>query len=258
MKKPSLKIGSIITTFNDIEYIRLSLRSVYPFVDYLSICEGSYLENQRANDVPPRSDDGTIDIIKEGIKKDKEKKIIFQQYNGESDREHRNKSLEALLEKGVDFVIINDTDELIPPNLWDLIYHYITLPGKDCYYFKSQTFVNSPFEYCWQSFPRLFRVKPGMQFVGDNYISYTSESWNEIRKGKIDLIPYYHFAFCKGSERFTQKKLWWESRFGKEANFHYDWNLEGDNIIPENHKIFKWDRLPKWLEQELRKDGKIK
>jgi len=273
MNKQNIKLGIITTVYNESKFLKMALRSVYPYVDYISVFEGAYSEVIQLGKAP-HSTDGTLEIISEIKQKDIKNKIIYNNSDifrdkDHTDKDHRTEALYPLLERGCDFIGILDGDEYWPKNLIDLIYHYISMPGIDCYYLKSQTFINDFFHYTWQQFPRLFRVKPKMEFCDDNFVRYYGiEEWPDVRKGKIDLIPYAHFSFVKDRESFKTKKLWWETRFKKEvwqgeeefggSDFHYDWDINSEGkIVPENHTIYKLNKLPRWLEQELRKDGKL-
>ena len=70
----------------------------------------------------------------------------------------------------------------------------------------------------------------------DNFMSWGDIPWFSPYVIKIPYIRYYHYAFCKGPERFELKKKWWETRF--EEDFDYGWAIGEDGLIDDpDHEI---------------------
>lgn len=257
MKKPDKKIGALITVFNEGKYLDIALRNVYPYVDFVSIVEGSYFEMQKVG-APAFSNDGTIEIIDRWVKSDTENKIIYTSFNGDTDKTHRNVGAKELIGRECEWLVIVDGDELIPDPLWILVYkhieNYIEGQSARVVYFKSQTYINDYRHYTWQHFPRLFKLGDNFRFCDDNYAEWDHCSWQDARKTSFELVPYHHFAFTKGIDKFLQKKKWWEDRFA-DRGFRYDWHVEDiagkKVIVPENHHVYELNKIPKLVEEQL-------
>jgi len=123
-------------------------------------------------------------------------------------------------------------------------------------YFQSLTFCNDFEHYCFQQFPRLFKITNDCFFVNDNFMNWGNIPF--VRPYVFDYlcVKYHHYAFCKNVEKkFNVKKQWWETRFGDNynntgKNFDYGWYVdENGSIKDNNHKIYQYEgRHPKVME----------
>ena len=232
------KIVAIMIAYNESKFIDCALQSVIDHVDGMIVIEGAFKEFI-ALGKSPRSTDGTIEIIENFIKRHQDKNIIYRQANEKSDLEQRNVALSLALDMNPTHILIYDADEVYCDYHWRAI-KQIAQTTIDVFVFTCMTFVQDYQHYCWQQFPRLFRVRDkSMKFVNDNYVAFNDAAWQQLNKHVLDL-RYFHYAFCKGRERFEDKKKWWETRFNKP--FHYDWQYDADSqqIKPDNHTIYKF------------------
>lgn len=242
-------ITALMCVYNEAEFIDYAIKSCLPFVDNLVIIEGAYEESIKIG-ASPRSNDGTIEIIKKYLN---DPKIIYREANEKSDPQQRNVGLELAKKFKPDFddetghwLLIIDGDEVYKSHMFRLIRNLAkNMQRQDqcAAYFQSLTFVNSFNSYCVQSFPRLFRVTDKCQFIDDNYMNWgdlkvTWQTHNKIVQ--YHTIEYYHYAFCKSDlNRFKLKKTWWETRFGK--HFDYGWKIdESGKITDKNHRIYEF------------------
>jgi len=257
-----------MTVYNEADFIRFAMSSCLDLVDHLVIVEGAYQETIKLG-ASPRSTDGTIEKIKECKKVYDQldgataifnrggSKIHYIEANEQTDKDQRNVGLKKIKELDSDWLLIIDGDEVFNPNTFKQIRNYCNLMDKNnkkVSYFQSLTFVNDLDHFCYQKFPRLFKIEPNCKFVNDNYMHY--EDLPVFGDHIIENlnIKYFHFAFVKGLERFEIKKKWWETRFGKP--FDYGWHVGEDGKLQDtNHKIYEFTgKLPKILDNHpLRK-----
>jgi glycosyltransferase involved in cell wall biosynthesis len=240
------RLSVLMTVFNEASFVDYAIRACLPYIDDLVIVEGAYRETIKIG-APARSGDGTVDII-EGYRNNPKVQIVYA--NEESDAQQRNAGLETIKILNPDgWLLIIDGDEVYDPATFSLIKASMrTLEKAEKYgaYFHSVTFVNDFGSYCHQEFPRLFRITPECKFVNDNFMAWPDKNlvWTFPHIDRIPNIKFYHFAFCKGVERFEQKRQWWATRFGRP--FDYGWRIDKDGMIRDNnHTIYKYEgRIP--------------
>lgn len=247
-----MKLSCLMTVYNEVDFIDYSIESFLPYVDHLVIVEGSYQERIRLG-ANPRSTDGTIEKITQILcSKGVSTKgwIEYINANEESDPQQRNVGLNKIKELNSDgFMVIVDGDEIYQKQTFDLIYSTMNImrrTNKKMAYFNSLTFVNDFYHYTNQYFPRLFDLKNSRQFVNDNYLS-----WNEPLKIEQVLygqgsspIKYHHYSFCKGAEKFNQKRNWWMHRgLGKDWDYGWRINEQGQIEDPKNHTIYLYEGI---------------
>ncbi|MBI2449326.1 hypothetical protein HYV49_03435 [Candidatus Pacearchaeota archaeon] len=235
-----------MTVYEEQSFIDYAIRSCLPYVDDLVIVEGSYQE-VLALGATPRSHDGTIQII-ENYRSNPKVDILY--VNAQTDKDQRNLGLQRIKELNPDdWCIIVDSDEIYDKNTFSIIKNLCQKMEKQnqyAAYFSSLTFVNDMKHYTMQEFPRLFKITKDCQFVNDNYMIWPDKDimqWASPWVIKQPNIKYWHYAFCKGTEKFLQKKNWWNSRFKEtNPNFEYDWYVDKDGkFYSPNHKIFLYD-----------------
>jgi len=244
-----------MTIYNEVDFVEYAIKSCLPYVDNLVIVEGAYQEVIKLGK-SPRSEDGTIKIIEKYLD---DTKVHFIQANGQTDKDQRNIGLEKIKELKSDWLLIIDGDEYASYN-FQMVRNYCNLmerESKKVCYFQSLTFVNSCDFFCFQKFPRLFKIELGCKFVNDNYMKYEKLPLfgNHIIENMN--IKYHHYSFLKGREKFEQKRNWWINRgFGKD--FDYGWKMDENGIISDKkHRIFKYQGKHPKLIEELFVHGKV-
>ena len=230
-----------MTVFEEADFVDYSIRSVLPFIDHLVIVEGSYKEVIKLGK-SPRSQDGTIEICKKYVDNEK---VFYIESNEESDPQQRNVGLKKIKELNPDgWMLIVDGDEVWDENslkMVKIVANNMNKVKSLAAYFKSLTFVND-FNHCTdQYFPRLFKLTTGCEFVNDNFMEWKDLgiSWFSPFVIQIPYIKYYHYSFCKTSEKFNVKKKWWETRFGRP--FDYSWKINKQGKIEDaNHFVCEY------------------
>jgi glycosyltransferase involved in cell wall biosynthesis len=236
------KLSVLMTVYNEADFIDYSIRSCLPYIDELVIVEGAYKETIAIGG-SKRSTDKTLEICQKYID---EKKVHIIEANEQTDKDQRNVGLNKIKETNQDgWFMIVDGDEVYDSNTFHMIKTAIKnmeRTNKYAAYFKSLTFVNDMQHFTEQEFPRLFKITPGCEFVNDNFLEWKDKNlkWSTPHVIKIPYIRYFHFSFCKGSERFKLKRDWWMNR-GLGAGFEYGWRLNNQEKIEDpNHEIYEY------------------
>ena len=255
------KLSVLMTVYNEADFIEYAIRSCLPCVDHLVVVEGAYQETIKLG-ASPRSTDKTREIIQflgnqhiiecgpspfgsEWSSDASKWKIDYIEANAKTDKDQRNIGLDRIKELNPDgwFMII-DGDEVYDPLAFKMIRSFIkTMEKNDKYaaYFKSLTFVNDPYHFTEQSFPRLFKITSACTFVNDNFLDWPDKNlkWGHPHVIKVP-IQYYHYSFLKGQKRFLEKRDWWMNR-GLGSNFDYGWNIDKNGKINDpNHDIYEY------------------
>lgn len=242
-----MKLSTLMTVYNEIDFIEYAIKSCLPYVDHLVIVEGAYQETIACG-AEPRSTDGTIEKIQSIMKErlnDEVKdwpKIHYIEANGKTDKDQRNVGLKKIKELNPNgWLHIQDGDEVYTKENFEMIRNIMRtmdLQDKRAAYFKSLTFVNDFQSYTEQEFPRLFKITEDCEFTNDNFMRWGDVGWSLRHVIKMPYVRYHHFAFCKGKERFELKKKWWETRFPDEKNFDYGWHVDEEGKINDlDHPI---------------------
>lgn len=258
------RLSVLTTVYNEIEFLPFAIDSCIRYVDDLIIVEGAYQETIKLGR-SPRSTDGTCEYINQFIQNAPscsipQDKLTYIQANESSDPQQRNVGLSKIKEINPDgWFMVVDGDEIYDPNTFKLIRAQINnmeRTGKYAAYFTSITYVNDPYHYTLQEFPRLFKITSGCKFVNDNFLEWTDKnlSWSSPHVIKLPQIKYHHMAFAKGRERFELKRSWWMNR-GLSPNFDYGWKIdENGKISDKNHEIFEYTgKHPDIIKQYLEK-----
>ena len=238
------KLSVLCTVYNESNFLDYSISSYIDQVDHVVCVEGSYLENIKLG-ASPRSTDGTLDIIRKYLDKYPEK-FFHIEANEQSDTQQRNVGLNKIRELNPDnFFMIIDGDEVYDTNTLKMVRTCANTMEKQrklAAYFKSLTFINNFKTYTEQDFPRLFKMTPGVKFVNDNFTVWEDLgiSWFSPYVIRVPYVKYYHYSFCKGRERFLQKRNWWMNR-GLSKDFDYGWKVdESGEISDVNHEIYEY------------------
>jgi glycosyltransferase involved in cell wall biosynthesis len=235
-----MNLHVLMTVYNEGEFINYAIRACLPFVKSLTIVEGAYRENI-ALGASPRSTDGTLQVIQKHLGG----KVSVIYANEQSDPQQRNIGLDSIKKQASpsDYLLIVDGDEVYEPMTLKMVESLSKKMDRTLAlgaYFKSMTFVNDFDHYCDQEFPRLFRISPECRFVNDNFMEWPdlNAQWLSPFIIKAPAISFFHYSFCKGAERFNEKKIWWENRFpGKK--FHYSWYLDNNGSIADTQHTIK-------------------
>ena len=226
----------LMSVYNEAAFVDYALRACAPYVKSVTVVEGAYRETI-ALGASPRSNDGTLKILASHASD----KVHIIHANEKSDKDQRNVGLERIKQLDpLGWLLIIDGDEVYQPFTFKLVNaltRKMERSGHECAIFKSLTFVNDFNHYCDQFFPRLFQVRPNAKFVNDNALQYLRKYSADYPKTiQCPYVEYHHYSFLKGPVRFSLKKLWWETRFGKQ--FDYSWNMGEDGKIRDpNHTI---------------------
>jgi len=237
------RLSVICTFYNEAKFLECALDSIVEFVDDIILIEGAYQEVIKLGR-SPRSTDGSVEIAKKFMHDHPERNIIYKEENRQSDPQQRNAALEIAKDLGAQWVLIVDGDEVYLPEHLAVIRMFTAKETKrpmvDNGYCMSMTFINDFYTYTMQHFPRLFRACIDSTFTNDNFMCSSGIPWKDQKHFMLP-IKYFHYAFCKGRERFEDKKKWWESRFTNQE-FHYDWQFDNktQKIMPDNHAIYKF------------------
>lgn len=232
------KVGFMIV-YNDADYVDQTLESFKDFVDEMVIVEGAF-EITMKGGKPPRSDDGTLDIIAKHVDN---KKVFLKQVNLREHKHHYDVGYQWAVERGADWAIMIDSDEI-----W-------TKQAKlfaDSYMKKfsdmSQVHEIRVQEYCfindfktWYpgTYPRIFKAQKGASFVFDNEVQYPQYG----RGGHgVYTIPgrfIFHYGYVRRQKRWRLKQDYmWEKDFNP---LNKQYKLEGDKyIIPSDIPIYEF------------------
>ncbi len=173
---------------------------------------------------------------------------VYISANAWSDRDQRNIALNELRSRGCDWALIVDGDEVYTKPTLERIRKLCEAydrEGVKAAYFQSLTFVNGPWTYVKQEFPRLFKITPECRFIDDNFMNWDdmhweTQGWAWPHVVKNLDIKYHHYSFCKGIEKFEDKRNWWMNR-GLGPNFDYGWNVDNSGSISDkNHQVFEY------------------
>lgn len=244
-----MNLHVLMCVYNESRFIEPAIRSCLPHVKTLTIIEGAYRESIAVG-ASARSNDGTIRIIDRFV--GGKTKLVFA--NEKSDPQQRNIGLDLIKKEDPNgWLLIIDGDEVYEPVTFRMIQalaNKMETHNQYASYFKSITFVNDLRHYCLQAFPRLFRITPKCRFINDNFMEWPDKNlgWTCLANGKAfsphiistPNIEFFHYAFCKGNERFKLKKDWWQSRFATE--FNYSWYIDdAGKIVDPDHQVYPYE-----------------
>lgn len=268
-------ISASYKVFNDAEFLKESLESIYPYVDCIDIMEGS-VKLRRGEGT--ESTDGTIEIIKEFP--DPECKIRLIQRAWDSKEEMQNKLLEICRSKWMLFI---DADEIVEG--MDKVREFAEKYSRgDKIYARPQIYYNffhdfrhiiysinpmSPFAGTGMPHPFLIhRDIPGLNFAAFHTIPSDGfgnliHSDNPEYKGRrevLDNVFVYHFGNAKSRENMVAKLTfernrgvnWKKTESGEKESIEDNFWFSG--VLPEDMVIESFDknRLPDVLKSHSR------
>ncbi len=224
----------VMNVFNEAEYVEYSIRSVIGCLDQLIVIYGWFAETKRGTD--NLQFDDTYAILERLQNEFGVDKINLSMCSGVQQLVARNQVWARALECGwKDYWLwIIDGDEVYDSeNLGNLmkILHTTKAEGVKI---DSLTFVNDFKSFVKIAFPRLFRIQPGnvYNFVAPNDISLNGRPM-EVTNYE-DQVKFFHYSYCKSSERFMLKKREREALPGGRFKWYLD---EYDRVTADGINI---------------------
>ncbi len=275
INKP-IKLIQCVATFNEAEFIELTLKSIYDEVDQIIVIEGAVKNNMSEVTSDGHSKDNTVEIINNFCKNnDPGKKILFISIKRPwNSLEEQKQTFLDLVYPG-DWILINDADEFYcPADIQRLRVAIDRLPHVQefiplfLHYYRDWNHIAAPAQE-WQSLhQRCFKYVRGMKYHNHPTVSdaanrdmyFSPEYWN--RRYFLSNWYIYHFGYARNNmdERMKLKQAYYEKELSVhgEANKKFDekaniWNnklekssdfLKSDkNLIPvilRKHPMFDY------------------
>jgi glycosyltransferase involved in cell wall biosynthesis len=253
-----MKIMGYMAAWNEAEYVEYAIRSVIDHVDVMLVIEGAFKETVDAGG-SHRSDDGTLEIL-ERLRDEFGNLHVFQApVYGQL--QHRQLSLNFMTPQDY-WLWLVDADEVYDPADAVKLKAVLGSTKADVIKVNSFTFVNDFRHYAGIAFPRCFRILEEREYVfsGPNHLlsrrrdggygcPWYIPSPQDTETHEKD-IKFFHYSYCKSSERFLMKKKERENVHGT-----FKWKLdEDDNVVSPgvNIRIFNGQHPeimrthPKW------------
>lgn len=232
-----MKIGVLMTAFNEAEYLDWAIRGIKDWADYVVIVEGAYLSTIRTSvEVTLRSTDGTSDIIKKHVDNEK---VFLIETNQESDPQQRQVGLNKIKELGCEWMMIVDGDEIYNKEDLNSIRNQVEARANedipDVFTIEQIVFVNDFKHWCPMTMNRLFRLNDDSKFYSDNDVSNGKPN---ISVGRIIDVMMYHYSYVKSKDRFLIKNRWANDR---NPQGDCGWYLKDDKYISRDNVVFLFD-----------------
>lgn len=243
------KIG-FICVYEDEDYLEQCILSCKDDLDALIIIEGAFqctlYTNGVRNNKTERSSDRTIEIINKYV----DNKRVFVKFANE--KEHKDQyqlGLEFAKERGADWAVLIDSDEIWTKEAWKLLNLKLKLAknlGVYEYRVRQYCFINDFQNYFLGEYPRVFKVTPDAKFLFDNEVAWPDH--NKVQDcGKVNsyihlLSPVplnYHYSYVRSQKRWKLKQ---DSVYEKDKNpINHQYKLIGDKyIIPSDIGIYQF------------------
>jgi len=218
-----IPIVGYMSVWNEAEYIEYSIRSVINHVDAFVVIEGAFQETIDTGG-SPRSDDGTIEILKKLSKEFFPKLKVAESLPNLSQLKHRSFIFDLIPFHFPITVIANndywlwlvDGDEVYDLQNVEKLKKILGATKADAIKIDSFTFVNNFRNYVKIAFPRCFRIHAEQEyfFSGPNHLMSTlreskkARTWTQVgpEENHEDFVRFFHYSYCKSADRFTQKK----------------------------------------------------
>jgi len=242
-----MKVGVLMNIYNEVEWLPCSLGAVLDWADEIVVVEGAWQVaiNVGAN---PRSTDGTLELLDEFKKKEN---ITVLHENAADNADQLNKGLEILKQKGVEWLLLVDADEVWQPIHLGVIKNYMKIADKKgIYQYKihAYNFINSFDNFYDGEMKRIYKVTPGCTFT----CTTENMSWPDHNKSVDVGIPQPWFSHLPPQFRcfhYTEirSRKRWELQVsyvkGRNPNDQYIKNYyvdkDGFHIFTDNFKKFK-------------------
>jgi len=266
-----MKIGVLMNVYNEAEWLKCAIDSVVDWCDEMVIIEGAYGIAVEAG-APPRSDDGTLDILDQYLDR-----ATILHHNERDEAPQLQKGLEVLKEKGVDWYLLVDGDEVWQKKDLSVIKTKMIQGEKQGIYqyrVHFNNFINSFDKVYPAVMKRVFKLTPGAEAVGQNGIMWPDHN-KHVDMG-VDNQPHiavlpemckcFHYTEIKPAERWLLKKRYLKVRDG---NPRFDsWHVTGNGFVNDEKDIHMfngkhpdivkeaslyklWEENPNLLREEL-------
>lgn len=239
------KVG-FICVYNDIDYIEQTILSVKDWVDELIIVEGAFEITMKCG-MPPRSNDGTLDIINKYVDN---QKIFLKQVNLREHKDHYQVGLDFAKERNADWAILIDSDEIWIDTTKRIANFSMSkaLREGNVYEFRidEYCFINDFWTWYPGQYPRIFRVTPQAKFIADNEVEWPDHNKHADR-GRAEnhiqnlslVFKNYHYGYVRTKNRWKLKQDYMKVKDGNPINDQY--TLEDNSYkIPSDIPIFKF------------------
>jgi len=190
-----MKICTLTNTYNSEEYLQYVLKSIYDFSDLLVIIDGAFNKKMPSE----LSTDKTDRIVKSFP--NPKKKIRYERGAARNQLEQRGKVFKYL--KGFDWLMIVDDDEIYKSEDLKRIRQFLSKAKDDAYKIRGFTFFNSFDWYRHVADPRIWRVKPGMRFVGSNNLRGKRAKYDRNKMKAVPGVMKYHYSYVRSVKRFN-------------------------------------------------------
>ena len=233
-----MKKTAFMIVYNDADYVDYAIRSVKDWVDEMIIVEGAFEITMQIGR-PPRSDDGTLDIIHQHVDN---KRIFLKQANLREHKHHYDIGYQYAIENDSEWAILVDSDEIWTKQAQMTADNYMNI-------FSGKVQEIRIMEYCfindfntWYpgTYPRFFKCIPGSKFVFDNEVHFNG--WGRGNHGCLTVPNFkiFHYGYVRRKKRWQLKQDYMEEKDHNPNLKNY--KLEGNNyIIPNDIPIYKFD-----------------
>jgi glycosyltransferase involved in cell wall biosynthesis len=238
-----MKKNAFICVYNDVDYLDQTIESIKNYFDEIIIVEGAF-QITMAGGNPPRSNDGTLDVINKHVDN---KKIFLKQVNLREHKHHYQVGLDWCKERGADWGVLVDSDEIWTPLGLTLLGAKIkTADSLGIYEFRVNEFcfINDFNHWYRGQYPRAFKVTPEAFFVADNEVRWKDKTEDRGRlEPHIHLLSpnpvVYHYGYVRTRQRWQLKQDCMIEKDHNPNNLNY--KLEGDKyIIPSDIPIYEF------------------
>ena len=232
-----MKKVAFMIVYNDADYVDYAIRSVVDWVDEMIIIEGAF-QITIATGKPPRSNDGTLEILERWKT---HPKITVHYANEKEHKDQYNLGYQWAKTRNADWAILVDSDEVWTKPLQLMVDKLLIKQEKFVKEFRLQEycFINDFVHWYEGVYPRIFKVEPDAFFVYDNEVQYS------CGRGKHHIASIigkmiYHYGYVRHNKRWQMKQ---DYMFEKDGNpsIKKDYKLEGNSyIIPQDLPIYKF------------------
>jgi len=250
-----MKLIGFMCCVNAEEFIEYSIRSTIEHLDKLIIIEGGWKEYYEVCG-NKRSTDKTIEIIKK-LQHEFIDKIDLYFHNEKNQLIQRSQYFKyAPIEEH--WMLLQDADEIYPPKSIDRIRRFVN--GEyfnpiqsifcDVLKFKSLVFINDFYHVSEVIYPRLFKVRGGLEKLdngeeklshwfldpnkigslraGGHYLQIGNENpeVSDITYWEYPEIEFFHYSYCHSFQRFMEKK-----KERTKAHGWFAWNINEKGLV---------------------------
>jgi glycosyltransferase involved in cell wall biosynthesis len=228
-----------MAVYNDIDYIDYTLRSFLDFVDEMVVVEGAFKITMEGGK-PPRSNDGTLEILRQY---EKDKKITLIHANLQEHKFHYDIGYQEAVKRGADWAIMCDSDEIWTKQAKVFANKSMTsLLKNDAYELRVEEycFINDFKTWYKGQYPRIFKCKKDSFFVFDNEVQFSGYGRGTH---PVNMVPggrqIYHYGYVRHNKRWRMKQDYMYQKDHNPLNLQY--KLAGDNyIIPADIPIYNF------------------